>query len=236
MPRFAANLGHLFTEYPLMERFGAAAACGFAAVELQFPYDIPARHGEGGTREARPDAARRQHAARPGIRPCRAARTRARLRCRIRPRARLRHRHRRHGDPLHGRRRPGQRAAGGGKSLHRQHDARRRGGGQSEHHAVDRADQSARPAGLFPEPRRARRRSRRQDRRAESARAVRFLSYSDRRRRSDQAVREISAGGRSRADRRGADARRARRGRDRLSGDVRGDRQARLCRLDRLRI
>ena len=40
MPRFAANLGHLFTEYPLIERFGAAAACGFGAVELQFPYDI----------------------------------------------------------------------------------------------------------------------------------------------------------------------------------------------------
>jgi hydroxypyruvate isomerase len=40
MPRFAANLGHLFTEYPLLERFGAAAACGFTAVELQFPYDI----------------------------------------------------------------------------------------------------------------------------------------------------------------------------------------------------
>ena len=42
MPRFAANLGHLFTEYPLLDRFGAAAACGFSAVELQFPYDIPA--------------------------------------------------------------------------------------------------------------------------------------------------------------------------------------------------
>ena len=40
MPRFAANLGHLFTERPLIERFGAAAAAGFAAVELQFPYDI----------------------------------------------------------------------------------------------------------------------------------------------------------------------------------------------------
>src|SRR5271156_471293 len=40
MPRFAANLGHLFTEYPLIERFGAAAACGFSAVELQFPYDV----------------------------------------------------------------------------------------------------------------------------------------------------------------------------------------------------
>ena len=41
MPRFAANLGHLFTERPLIERFGAAAAAGFGAVELQFPYDIP---------------------------------------------------------------------------------------------------------------------------------------------------------------------------------------------------
>jgi 2-dehydrotetronate isomerase len=53
MPRFAANLGHLFTERPLIERFGAAAAAGFTAVELQFPYDVPpaqvkaelARHG-----------------------------------------------------------------------------------------------------------------------------------------------------------------------------------------------
>jgi len=40
MPRFAANLGHLFTERPLLERFGAAAAAGFSAVELQFPYDV----------------------------------------------------------------------------------------------------------------------------------------------------------------------------------------------------
>ncbi|MGA2892092.1 MAG: TIM barrel protein [Xanthobacteraceae bacterium] len=39
MPRFAANLGHMFAERPLMERFGAAAAAGFTAVELQFPYD-----------------------------------------------------------------------------------------------------------------------------------------------------------------------------------------------------
>src|SRR3984885_10884447 len=41
MPRFAANLGHLFTERPLIERFGAAAAAGLTTVELQFPYDIP---------------------------------------------------------------------------------------------------------------------------------------------------------------------------------------------------
>jgi 2-dehydrotetronate isomerase len=39
MPKFAANLAYLFTEHPFMERFGAAAAAGFEAVELQFPYD-----------------------------------------------------------------------------------------------------------------------------------------------------------------------------------------------------
>src|SRR5437660_1472415 len=42
MPRFAANLGYLFAERPLLERFGAAAAAGFNAVELQFPYEQPA--------------------------------------------------------------------------------------------------------------------------------------------------------------------------------------------------
>jgi hydroxypyruvate isomerase len=39
MPRFAANLAYLFTERPLIERFAAAAAFGFRAVELQLPYD-----------------------------------------------------------------------------------------------------------------------------------------------------------------------------------------------------
>ena len=39
MPKFAANIAYLFTERPLIERFGAAAAAGFKAVELQFPYD-----------------------------------------------------------------------------------------------------------------------------------------------------------------------------------------------------
>jgi hydroxypyruvate isomerase len=37
MPRLAANLAFLFTERPLLERFGAAAAAGFSAVELQYP-------------------------------------------------------------------------------------------------------------------------------------------------------------------------------------------------------
>jgi hydroxypyruvate isomerase len=39
MPRIAANLAYLFTEYPALERFAAAAAQGFPAVELQLPYD-----------------------------------------------------------------------------------------------------------------------------------------------------------------------------------------------------
>lgn len=42
MPRFAANLTTLFTELPMLERFGAAAEAGFAAVEMQFPYAWPA--------------------------------------------------------------------------------------------------------------------------------------------------------------------------------------------------
>jgi hydroxypyruvate isomerase len=42
MPRFAANLGYLFTERPLLERIDAAASAGFKAIELQFPYDVPA--------------------------------------------------------------------------------------------------------------------------------------------------------------------------------------------------
>ncbi len=39
MPNFSANLSVLFTEYSMLERFQAAADCGFKAVEIQFPYD-----------------------------------------------------------------------------------------------------------------------------------------------------------------------------------------------------
>jgi hydroxypyruvate isomerase len=42
MPRFAANLSMLFCELPLAERFAAAARAGFTAVEVQFPYELPA--------------------------------------------------------------------------------------------------------------------------------------------------------------------------------------------------
>src|ERR1700739_3983575 len=39
MPRFAANLSMLYPEHDFLERFSAAAADGFEAVEYLFPYD-----------------------------------------------------------------------------------------------------------------------------------------------------------------------------------------------------
>lgn len=53
MPRFAANLTLLFNEVDFLDRFSAAAAAGFKAVEYLFPYPYPkealaeglARHG-----------------------------------------------------------------------------------------------------------------------------------------------------------------------------------------------
>lgn len=42
MPKFAANLTMLFTERPFLDRFAAAAAAGFEAVEFLFPYDFAA--------------------------------------------------------------------------------------------------------------------------------------------------------------------------------------------------
>lgn len=38
MPRFAANLSMMYSEYAFMERFAAAAADGFSAVEYWLPY------------------------------------------------------------------------------------------------------------------------------------------------------------------------------------------------------
>lgn len=40
MLRFCANLSLLFPERPLAERFAAAGAAGFRAVEIQFPYEL----------------------------------------------------------------------------------------------------------------------------------------------------------------------------------------------------
>lgn len=42
MLKFSANLSLLFNELPLIERFSAARAAGFSAVEIQFPYELPA--------------------------------------------------------------------------------------------------------------------------------------------------------------------------------------------------
>src|SRR6516164_3250261 len=53
VPKFAANLSFIFQEVPFLDRFAAAAACGFKAVEYLSPYEHPpeiiagqlARHG-----------------------------------------------------------------------------------------------------------------------------------------------------------------------------------------------
>jgi hydroxypyruvate isomerase len=42
MPLFSANLSLLFTDIPFLDRFAAAAAAGFRAVEFQFPYEYGA--------------------------------------------------------------------------------------------------------------------------------------------------------------------------------------------------
>ena len=54
MPRFAANLSWLYQDLPFLERFQAAAASGFKAVEFLFPYafqppEIAARLEETGS-------------------------------------------------------------------------------------------------------------------------------------------------------------------------------------------
>lgn len=42
MPQFAANLTLMYSELPFLQRFAAAAADGFTAVEYLFPYAYPA--------------------------------------------------------------------------------------------------------------------------------------------------------------------------------------------------
>jgi hydroxypyruvate isomerase len=42
MPRFSANLGFLWPDRPLLDRIDAAAAAGFKAIELHWPYDVAA--------------------------------------------------------------------------------------------------------------------------------------------------------------------------------------------------
>jgi hydroxypyruvate isomerase len=40
--RLSANLGFLWADRPLLDRVDAAAAAGFTAVEVHWPYDVPA--------------------------------------------------------------------------------------------------------------------------------------------------------------------------------------------------
>jgi hydroxypyruvate isomerase len=42
VPKFAANLSMMFQEAAFLDRFAAAAAAGFPAVEYLFPYEVPA--------------------------------------------------------------------------------------------------------------------------------------------------------------------------------------------------
>lgn len=47
MPRFAANLSMMYVEHAFLDRFAAAAADGFTAVEYLFPYEYPAEQLRG---------------------------------------------------------------------------------------------------------------------------------------------------------------------------------------------
>ena len=42
MPKFSANIGFLWPDRPLLARIDAAAAAGFKAIELHWPYSVPA--------------------------------------------------------------------------------------------------------------------------------------------------------------------------------------------------
>lgn len=53
MPRFSANLGFLWPDRPLIERIEAAARAGFRAIELHWPYDVPAEKVEEACRRHR---------------------------------------------------------------------------------------------------------------------------------------------------------------------------------------
>jgi 2-dehydrotetronate isomerase len=44
MPKFAANLSMMFQEHAFLDRFAAAKAAGFEAVEFLFPYEFEAGH------------------------------------------------------------------------------------------------------------------------------------------------------------------------------------------------
>ncbi len=186
MPRFAANLGYLFTDRPLLGRIDAAAASGFKAIELQFPYDVPASQVKEAIVRNKltvlgintpPGAGDGEFglAAIPG---------REREFQDVFARA-LDYSAVIGGSAVHclaGKVPPEQRPAAERvfiDNLKRAADL----AAAKNIGSADRADQCARPAELLSQPRRARRRRHRQGRQAEHPPAVRFLSRADRRRR-----------------------------------------------------
>ena len=170
MPRFAANLGYLFADRPLLERIDAAAACGFKAIELQFPYDVPATAVKAAIARNKltilgintPPGEREGEfglAAVPGREKDFAGLFARALDYAVTIGGSAVH-------CLAGKVAPEQRPAAERVFIDNL-KTRRRSRRRKEHHAADRADQRPRPAELFSQPRRACRRRHRQGRQAE---------------------------------------------------------------------
>ena len=53
MPRFAANISTMYGEMKFLDRFAAAAGCGFGAIEYQFPYAFDQRDVAAAVRECK---------------------------------------------------------------------------------------------------------------------------------------------------------------------------------------
>ena len=220
MPRFAANLGYLFTEQPLLGRIEAAAQAGFRRSSCNFPMTCRRRRSKRRSTRNKPHHARRQHAARD------ARASSAMPRCRAAKRTSMRCL-RRALDYI---------TAIGGSAIHclagkvapEQRPAAERVYIENLKRAAELA--AAKNITLLIEPINARDRPDyflnhvehaadviAQRRQAQYQDAVRFLSRADRRRRSAPPAGEIPGRGRPSAMRRGADAARAGRGRDELS-------------------
>ena len=212
MPRFAANLGYLFTDRPLLGRIDAAAASGFKAIELQFPYDVPASQVK--------EAIARNKLTVLGINTPPGAGDGAFGLAAIPGREKefqevfaraLDYISTIGGSAVHclaGKVPPEQRPAAERVFIDNLKRAADLAAAKNISLLIEPIN-ARRPAGLFPQPRRARRRRHRQGRQAEHPPAVRFLSRADRRRRHRPPAGEIHAGDRPSAMRRGALAARA---------------------------
>jgi hydroxypyruvate isomerase len=42
MLKFSANIGFMWADLPLLERIAAAGRAGFQAIEMHWPYEVPA--------------------------------------------------------------------------------------------------------------------------------------------------------------------------------------------------